>query len=606
MAGSRFIPLGPLDSSPGSRAFLGYEVGPSGPLWPVVMVWVPEEIEEDADRMAQLRDDTERAAQIDSPHVIRVIGCEKLDEGFARVVEYGDAESLRRFLTATGEAKAALPIGFLLRVVADAAAGVHHVHEMGQAEGNLRRRLHGGLRPETLLVGFDGITKVTGYGALAVAPRDVFGARLSPRLQYLSPEELEGGPIAADRRSDVYGLALILYDTLTGRLPYLIDDPEFEQLVLAGAIPLEPLAALPAFLREVIAKGLARKPEDRFATAALFRQAIESLGPWSPAQVAEMCTRLIPEASPERSGRAQLLREVGFPPGPLPRPAIRLQPKVRKPAAEAPKPAMPGQIATPPAVLGVIGRSPASRPPLNPQGKPQATPQPAPQPASKTKPPIKGTPPPTAPRMAAPLGAVVLAGVGIALLLVATLFLARPDLWHALVTGMPVVPPLPAVAQLRPQSMALTDTPPEPPLLPPPGPVPAVLELSSDPPLKVSVDGKVQGMTPLSIQVAAGDHTVRFRDPQNGIDIERRVFAKEGVHHRVPVHVSHASMEVTAPKGSQVFLDGKFKGHAPLPALKFFEGRHDIKVKMGKSTFDRQFTAEAGEDLTLDVRPTGE
>ncbi len=549
MAGSRFIPLGPLDSSPGSRAFLGYEVGPSGPLWPVVLVWVPEEIEEDTDRMAQLRDDTERAAQIDSPHVIRVIGCEKLDEGFARVVEYGDAESLRRFLTATSleGAKAALPIGFLLRVVADAAAGVHHVHEMGQAEGNLRRRLHSGLRPETLLVGFDGTTKVTGYGALAVAPRDVFGARLSPRLQYLSPEELEGGPIAADRRSDVYGLALILYDTLTGRLPYLIDDPEFEQLVLAGHIPLEPLAALPAFLREVIAKGLARKPEDRFASAALFRQALESLGPWSAAQVAELCARLIPEAGPERSGRAQLLREVGFPPGPLPRPAIRLQPKVRKPP-ETPKSGPPGKIPTPPAVLGVIGRSPASRPPKSP-GSPRATPP--------TRPPVKvAAPPLPAPRAPVPLGAIVLAGAGIALLLVATLFVARPDLWRALITGMPVVPPLPAVAQLRPQSMALSDTPPEPPLLPPPGPAPAVLDLSSDPPLKVSVDGKVQGTTPLSLQVAPGDHTVRFRDPQQGIDIERRIFAKEGVHHRVPVHVSHASMEVTAPKGSQVFLQG--------------------------------------------------
>src|SRR5580698_1585418 len=222
MAGSRFIPLGPLDSSPGSRAFLGYEAGPSGPLWPVVLVWVPEDIEEDADRMTQLREDTERAAQIDSPNVIRVIGCEKLDEGFARVVEYGDAESVRRFLGAAAEAKQPLPIGFLLRVVADAATGVHHVHEMGQAEGNLRNRLHSGLRPETLLVGFDGTTKVTGYGALAVAPRDVFGARLSPRLQYLSPEELEGGPIAADRRSDVYGMALILHDTLAGRLPYQI------------------------------------------------------------------------------------------------------------------------------------------------------------------------------------------------------------------------------------------------------------------------------------------------------------------------------------------------------------------------------------------------
>jgi eukaryotic-like serine/threonine-protein kinase len=586
MAGSRFIPLGPLDSSPGSRAFLGYEAGPNGPLWPIVLVWVPEEIEEDVDRMAQLRDDTERAAQIDSPHVIRVIGCEKLDEGFARVVEYGDAESLRRFLGAAAEAKQPLPTGFLLRVVADAAAGVHHVHEMGQAEGNLRRRLHSGLRPETLLVGFDGTTKVTGYGAVAVAPRDVFGARLSPRLQYLSPEELEGGPIAADRRSDVYGLALILYDALSGRLPYLIGDPDFEQQVLAGVPPLEPLTALPPLLREVIIKGLARNPDDRFATAALFRQALESLGPWTPAEVAQLCSRLIPEAGPERSGRAQLLRELGFPPGPLPRPAIRLQPKVRKPVEAAARP----PPATPPAVLGVIGRSPASKPPLRPQERP----------------PVNVAPAPPPPRLGPPLGAVVLGGVGIALLLVATLFLARPDLWHALITGMPVEVQAPATARLKANPIMAPPETPEPPPIPPPGPAPAVLELSSDPPLKVSVDGKAQGTTPLSIEVPAGDHTVRFRDPLNGIDIERRIFAKEGVHHRVPVHVSHASMEVTAPKGSEVFLDGKFKWHAPLPALKFFEGHHDIKVKMGKSTFDRQFTAEAGEDLTLDVRPTAE
>ena len=120
------------------------------------------------------------------------------------------------------------------------------------------------------------------------------------------------------------------------------------------------------------------------------------------------------------------------------------------------------------------------------------------------------------------------------------------------------------------------------------------------------MDGKAQGTTPLSVEVPAGDHTVRFRDAQNGIDIERRIFTKEGVHHKVPVHVSHASMEITAPSGSQVFLDGKLKGHAPLPALRFFEGRHDIRVKMGRSTFDRQFTAEAGEALTLDVRPTAQ
>ena len=162
------------------------------------------------------------------------------------------------------------------------------------------------------------------------------GARLSPRLQYLSPEELEGGPIAADRRSDVYGLALILYDTLTGRLPYLIDDPEFEQLVLAGAIPIEPLAALPAFLREVISKwGSSRRPDDqRFCHGgALPAGTREPRASGRSAQVAELCAKLIPEASPERSGRAQMLRELGFPPGHA---AATLDPIAAEKACSAP------------------------------------------------------------------------------------------------------------------------------------------------------------------------------------------------------------------------------------------------------------------------------
>jgi hypothetical protein len=324
--------------------------------------------------------------------------------------------------------------------------------------------------------------------------------------------------------------------------------------------------------------------------------------------VAELCAKLIPEASPERSGRAQMLRELGFPPGMLPRPSIRLQPKPKKPTpppsprSQTPQPG--GQASGPskaPVVLGVLGRSPASKPPLRPDGRPAGTPPSKPP----LKPAAKLEPPP--PRVGVSLGLVLLAGVGIALLLVATLFLARPDVWHALITGMPVESQ--PIAALHPRAqplLALPDVPPEPPPSPPPGPAPAVLELTSDPPLKVSVDGKVQGMTPLSVEVPAGDHTVRFRDPQNGIDIERRIFTKEGVHHKLPVHVSHASMELTAPKGSRVFLDGKFRGQAPLPALKFFEGHHDIKVTMGRSTFDRQFTAEAGEALTLEVHPTAQ
>ena len=102
---------------------------------------------------------------------------------------------------------------------------------------------------------------------------------------------------------------------------------------------------------------------------------------------------------------------------------------------------------------------------------------------------------------------------------------------------------------------------------------------------------------------------MRFRDPQNGIEIERRIFAKEGVHHKLSAHVSHASMDAHGAWAwhRQVFLDGKFKGHAPLPSLEFFEGRHDIKVKMGQGRLSTGSSPpRLGEALTLDVRPTAE
>ena len=68
--------------------------------------------------------------------------------------------------------------------------------------------------------------------------------------------------------------------------------------------------------------------------------------------------------------------------------------------------------------------------------------------------------------------------------------------------------------------------------------------------------------------------------------------------------MSPAAMELTAPPGSQVMLDGRHVGSAPsVHTLHFFEGHHSIRVTMGHAVFERQFDAQAGETLTLDVHP---
>jgi hypothetical protein len=76
----------------------------------------------------------------------------------------------------------------------------------------------------------------------------------------------------------------------------------------------------------------------------------------------------------------------------------------------------------------------------------------------------------------------------------------------------------------------------------------------------------------------------------------------EAKHRGGAASAGNASMEVTAPPGSQIFIDGHLAGTAPAPPLRFHPGTHTIKVLMGKTTFNKTFRADPDDALTLNVR----
>jgi serine/threonine-protein kinase len=631
---ARFVALGPLSSSPGSRAFLAYENGPQGPMWPLVVVWVPEDVEADPERMTQLQEDTARAALLEHPNVNRVVGCEQLEEGWARIVEFGDGETVRRVLQAVQRAgRPGLSPKVVARIIADTAAGTHYVHELGQTEGNVRWRLHGAIKPETVIVGFDGVSKITGYGANAVAPRDAFGPMASFRSQYLSPEEIERGPGSTDRRSDVYSLGLVLYEAIAGKPPWSAEDPAFEYKVLSEPLPMEPLGTAPDALKEIVVKALARVPTSRYATAGLMAEALEAASPAQHADVAADLARLFPPEGPDRAARRQLLMSAGFVGEKLPRPQVRKISKAAEPAATATAPATPTPTATPAATRTPTGTG-------TPTAKRTATSPPSLslQRASTGKLPprtqgyeIETTPPPQ--HRGVPVWLVVVAILGSAAAAAVVVYLATyrvpPTLFvppgsmpsaPKVAVDVPTPPPLPPTLPL-PTSLPGSPQPPAVPAPPgatatapvidlplaplaPAAPVtPATVDLASSPSMSVTVDGVAKGSTPETLTLAPGSHTIHFRDKAHGVDEERSVRLKSGGHASVSIQLPKAGMELTAPPGSQVYIDGKSVGVAPLGTLSFYAGHHVIKVKMGTAVFERPFDAEENETLTLDVHP---
>jgi serine/threonine-protein kinase len=305
MSQVHYHPLGPLLAGEGSRAYLGLALEGGVPPRPVVLVWAPPEVARNPELSAELQRETQRAVVLDHPNILRVHGLVSLEAGLARVTEFADGESLRRLL----EVRSRIPPAFAALIASDVATGLHYAHLAGNEDGTTL--VHGDLRPETVMVSFNGVCKVTGYGALGVAPRERNGRRVRNRRNYSAPEQLLSGREALTARTDVFLLGLLLHECLSGRMPFQ-DSLEGDQAILARQ--LTPLPSdIPPPLAEVVRRATAPHAQERYATALEFRQAVvAAIGvlPSAPT-FAEFLTSLFPPDRDARATRRQTL-EMGL------------------------------------------------------------------------------------------------------------------------------------------------------------------------------------------------------------------------------------------------------------------------------------------------------
>jgi serine/threonine protein kinase len=158
------------------------------------------------------------------------------------------------------------------------AAAIDHAHQHGV--------LHRDVKPSNIFVTEDGVPILGDFGLARMAQSDTHLTQTGTIIgtpAYMAPEQCEGLP--ASPATDVYALATIAYQMLTGDLPFSAPTPmrmlltkmQEQPTVPRGVVPALPAAAIAALL-----KGLAVQPEDRFQTAAAF---LDALRPPAPAQL---------------------------------------------------------------------------------------------------------------------------------------------------------------------------------------------------------------------------------------------------------------------------------------------------------------------------------
>jgi eukaryotic-like serine/threonine-protein kinase len=288
------------------------------------------------DLVSRFRREARAMSHLAHPNTTKVFLYGELDDGSLYIVmEFLAGKNLNQTVRAEGpfDVKRALPILIQVCGALDEAHKAGIIHRDMKPE-NIFLCQQGGLKDYAKVLDF-GLAKVTERemrpGSLILTQEGmVFGTP-----EFMSPEQAQGKVLTA--ASDIYSLAVILYEVLTGKLPFEAKSPlEYIQAhVTAKPIPLSdrvPDASFPPLLSQVLERALAKKPEERFASAADFAAAMQA--------VLDGRTTLPPallQASPLAATVKMPPLDIG--PSPIPPPTASKDPPPNRPARARTAPA---------------------------------------------------------------------------------------------------------------------------------------------------------------------------------------------------------------------------------------------------------------------------
>jgi hypothetical protein len=244
---------------------------------PVALRVLAPYLAQDAAFMAQLRQEMRRARGLKHPHILALYDFGTDHDAVFLVTELIEGQTLAELLAGGQQ----MDIDRVLAIAEQVADALDYAHGQGA--------IHQDLKPANILIGPNDQVTVTGFGlARAMQGTLLAASQAYGTVAYWSPEQAEGQPATA--ASDQYSLAAIIFEMLTGRLPFT---GETSIAVLrqiadkAAPAPRQFRKELPAAIDEVISGALAKKPLDRYPTGRSLTNTLSTvLGP-SPASQPE-------------------------------------------------------------------------------------------------------------------------------------------------------------------------------------------------------------------------------------------------------------------------------------------------------------------------------
>jgi serine/threonine protein kinase len=216
----------------------------------------------------RFQQEAQAAARLNHPNIVSIYHVGKRRNNHYIVMEYLKGKSFAQLL----ESKTVLPLVVLLKYVIQVCTALDFAHQRGI--------VHRDIKPDNILLLENGTVKVTDFGIARIEGSDLVKTKdeaFMGTISYCSPEQLKDfGKV--DNRTDIFSLGVVLYQMVTGRLPFTGSTPWEVMTNIITQEPIPPRKINPQIalrLESVILKALSKRPETRFQTSREFQDALE-------------------------------------------------------------------------------------------------------------------------------------------------------------------------------------------------------------------------------------------------------------------------------------------------------------------------------------------
>jgi serine/threonine-protein kinase len=224
----------------------------------------------------RFRREAKAAAGLNQQNLVSIYDWGEVDGTYYIVMEYVEGETLKDLIRRRGRLSGNESVDIALQLLAAA----DFAHRSGI--------IHRDIKPQNVMIDRSGTAKVMDFGIARAGDSGMTEAgSILGTAQYLAPEQAKGYPV--DERSDLYSVGVVLYEMLTGTVPFKGDSAVTVALKHVNEVPREPaelVPGLPYSLNQIVLKAMAKDPGDRYQSAAEFGRDLRAAREGGPVQAA--------------------------------------------------------------------------------------------------------------------------------------------------------------------------------------------------------------------------------------------------------------------------------------------------------------------------------